>query len=288
MTMPRFVVAGVPKAGTTSLYNYLRAQPGVWVSDIKEINFLSYPGENVARERYPWMRFPITTRDAYTALFAGAEGRVPIDVSPSCFRSHVAVDNIRTHLPDAGLLLLLRDPVERAWSAYQHRVRKGYERRAPEDALVPGDHVVDMGFYCDRVAELRDAFGAERVAVWLFDELSADPVGTIRSILRHVGASPSEPTLPDVRAHNAASVPRNRMLHRLFPNHARRRAILERVPRRALAPLEWVWRANQRPGDDIPDAVASRLRVLYADDVARLAELLQRDLTGWLPVRARH
>ncbi|HVV37155.1 MAG TPA: sulfotransferase [Acidimicrobiales bacterium] len=283
MTLPRFVVAGVPKAGTTSLYHYLAAQSGVYVSDVKEINFLSYPGAEEALQRYPWLRFPVTSVEQYEALFAPAADRVPIDFSPSCFRSHVAVDRIRQFVPAAGILLVLRDPVGRAWSAYQHRIRKGYERRGPEDALVAGDRVVDMGFYADRVEELRRAFGAERVGVWLFDDLSADPVATVGSILRHVGATPAEPAKIDGRAHNAARLPRSQFLHRLFPDHARRRAILERVPRGALRPLEWVWRANQRAGDAIPEATEARLRALYAEDVARLQAILQRDLTGWLP-----
>lgn len=283
MTLPRFVVAGVPKAGTTSLYRYLRQQPGVCVSDRKEINFLSYPGAADARERYPWLEFPVTTREEYAALFAGCDARVPIDFSPSCFRSHVAIDRIREFVPDAGLLLTLRDPVDRAWSAYQNRIRKGYERRAPDEALVRGERVVDMGFYNDRIVELRNAFGAARVRVWLFDDLTADPVGTVGAILRHVGAVPADAILGDARAFNAAHVPRSRVLHRLFPDHARRRTILNHVPRRALKPLEWVWRANQRAGGEIPEATAARLRALYAKDVERLQETLQRDLTGWLP-----
>jgi sulfotransferase family protein len=285
MTLPRYVVAGVPKAGTTSLYRYLRAQPGVCVSDTKEINFLSYPGPEVARERYPWLQFPVTTRDEYAALFADSGDRVSIDFSPSCFRSHVAVDRIREFVPDAGLIVLLRDPVTRAWSAYQNRIRKGYERRAPDEALVPGDRVVDMGFYNERIVELQQAFGKARVRVWLFDDLVAQPAATVVEVLQHVGAVPAVPVTLDARAHNAAHLPRSRVVHRLFPDHARRRAILNHIPRGALKPIEWIWRANQRAGEEIPQATAVRLRALYADDVARLAETLQRDLTGWLSAR---
>ncbi|HVT77480.1 MAG TPA: sulfotransferase [Acidimicrobiales bacterium] len=284
MTRPRFVVAGVPKAGTTSLYHYLAAQEGVYVSDLKEINFLSYPGADVARERYPWLEFPVTTIEAYEALFAPSGDRVPIDFSPSCFRSHVAVDRMREFVPDAGVLLVLRDPVSRAWSAYQNRVRKGYERRAPDDALVPGERAVDMGFYAGRVEELQRAFGRDRVGVWLFDDLSNDAEATVRSILHHVGATGAEDARVEDRKHNVAHVPRSRALHRLFPDHARRRAVLARVPRAALRPLEWIYNANQRAGDRIPDATAARLRALYAGDVRRLEILLQRDLTDWLPV----
>jgi hypothetical protein len=286
MTLPRFVVAGVPKAGTTSLYRYLHAQPGVCTSDTKEINFLSYPGAAVANERYPWLQFPVTSVDDYAALFAGCGDRVAVDFSPSCFRSHVAVDRIREFVPDAGLIILLRDPVARAWSAYQNRIRKGYERRAPDEALVAGDRVVDMGFYNDRIVELQDAFGRERVRVWLFEDLVAQPDATVGELLCHIGAQPAEPMLVDARAHNAAHLPRSRVVHRLFPDHARRRAILRHVPRGALKPLEWLWRANQREGEEIPQSTSVRLRALYADDVARLQETLQRDLTGWLRMPA--
>ena len=223
----------------------------------------------------------MTTLDAYRALFDGSGDRVPIDFSPSCFRSHVAVDRIREFLPDAGVLIVLRDPVARAWSAYQNRIRKGYERRAPDEALVRGERSIDMGFYNERIVELRDAFGAARVRVWLFDDLVTDPAGVVGEVLRHVGADPSEAAFADVAAHNRAHVPRSQMLHRLFPNHAQRRAILRRVPRSALKPLEFVWRANQRDGDAIPAPTAERLRTLYAEDITRLQETLQRDLTAW-------
>jgi hypothetical protein len=284
MSLPRFVVAGVPKAGTTSLYHYLRAQPGVYVSDVKEINFLSYPGPADAKQEYPWLQFPVTTLDEYADLFAASGERVPVDFSITCFRSRVAVDRIKRFIPDAGLLIVLRDPVSRAWSAYQDRVRKGYERRAPDDALVRGERSVEMGFYSERLAQLRDEFGAARVAVWLFDDLRGDTVGTVREILQHIGASPSQPVLDELRVHNKASLPRSRILHRSFPDHARRRAILRVVPRRALLPIEFLWRANQRPGEAIPQETDARLRNLYADDVVILQEILQRDLSAWLPV----
>lgn len=281
MQLPRFVLAGVPKAGTTSLYHYLAAQPGVHVSAMKEINFLSYPGAEVARERYPWLKFPITTLDEYAALFADADGRVPIDFSASCFRSEVAVARIREFVPDAGVLLLLRDPVERTWSAYQHQVRKGYERRSPDQVLVRGERIVDLGFYADRVAEFRGEFGADRVAVWLLDDLRRDPAGTLREILTHVGAQPTEPLAVD-RVHNPGTAPRSRIVHRLVPDYAQRRKIRARVPDPLLRPLEWAWRSNQRPADPLPPDLESRLRTLYADDIRRLAGLLDRDLDSWL------
>lgn len=82
--------------------HYVRQQPEVAVSAIKEVNFLSYPGEAKAREQ-PWLRFPVTSLDEYRALFP--EGRVGVDFSASCFQSPVAIDRIHRFLPDAQLLI---------------------------------------------------------------------------------------------------------------------------------------------------------------------------------------
>ena len=280
MPRPRFVLAGVPKAGTTSLYRYLHAQPGVYVSDVKEINFLSYPGATLAKERYPWLHFPVTTVDAYDALFADAGNRVPIDVSPSCFRSEVSIARMQQFLHEPGILLLLRDPVERAWSAYQDQVRKGYEHRPPDTALVPGERMVELGFYAERVGAFQRAFGADRVGVWLLDDLRADATATVRDICSFVGATEFH-ALDLSTVHNKGTRPRNGFVHRLVPSYATRRRIRAQVPNALLRPAEWAWRRNQVPSEPIPAALAARLRTLYADDVARLESLIDRDLQAW-------
>jgi hypothetical protein len=80
----------------------------VAVSAIKEVNFLSYPGEAKARER-PWLRFPVTSLDEVPGL-GSREGRVGVDFSASCFQSPVAIDRIHRFLPDAQLLILCVTP----------------------------------------------------------------------------------------------------------------------------------------------------------------------------------
>lgn len=280
--LPQGVLVGVPRSGTTSLYRYFRQHPGLCLSDVKEINFLSFPGDELARERYPWLRFPVRTLAEYERLFADAAGRLPVDFSASCYRSAVAIERIRQYVPDAKLFVLLRDPVSRAYSAYLNRLTKGYESRPAQDALVPGEPAVDNGFYAERLAAFRDAFGPQRVRVWLFEELSAKPRETLREMFGYLGVDPAV-EIDTSEVYNRGGVPRSAGLQRLLPAYRRRRQLADALPPVLRSAAQRLVRMNRVPPPALPDEVASRLRSLYADDVTRLAALIDRDLSGWLP-----
>ncbi len=281
MTVPGFVLVGVPRAGTTSLYRYLGQHPQVSLSDIKEINFLSYPGEELARTRYPWLRFPIRTIEEYGQLFAGGPGRVGVDFSASCFRSPVAIDRIRRFVPDARLFVLLRDPVARAWSAYLNRVDKRYESRSPAEALVRGELAVENGFYSERLEAFRTEFGPDRVRAWLFEDLTNRPHETVRQIFEYLGVDPAAPV--DLTAvHNRSGVARSTAVHRLLPSQQGRRQLVAILPGPARRAAQRLRRLNQAPAPKPPVDVATRLRELYRDDIKRLEQTLGRDLQSWL------
>ncbi len=282
MTLPRFVVCGVPRCGTTSLYRYLEQHPRVDVGRLKESNFLSWPGPEAAGRAMPWVEFPVTSFEEYQGLFKSAGRAVPVDVSPSCFHSPVSIERIGAFVPDAGLIVLLRDPVARAYSAYLNRLRKRYETRAPEEVLVPGDRAVDNGFYAGRLKAFLDAFGPERLRVWLFDDLSRRPGPTMAEILGHLGVDPTVP-LDVATAHNRSTVHRSRRLQRLVPRLDHRWRLGRRVPRPLWEAASRAWALTQTSPPPLPPRVDQRLRALYAADVRRVAELIGRDLSGWLP-----
>lgn len=281
-TLPQGVLVGVPRSGTTSLYRYFRQHPGFCLSDVKEINFLSFPGDELARERYPWLRFQVRTLAEYQELFAAADGRVAVDFSASCYRSPVAIERIERYVPTAKLFVLLRDPVARAYSAYLNRLNKGYETRAPQDALVAGEPAVDNGFYAERLTAFRDAFGAERVRAWLFEDLSADPGKTLREMFGYLGVDP-DVAIDTTEVYNRGGVPRSTRLQRMLPAYRRRRQLADALPPALRSAAQRLVRLNRVPPPALPEDVAARLRALYAADVARLADVLDRDLSRWLP-----
>ncbi len=282
MALPQFVLIGVARAGTTSLYHYFRQHPQLCLSDVKEINFLAYPGETAAREQVPWLRFQVRTLDEYQALFGAAGERVAVDFSASCFHSPVAIDRIDRYVPAAKLFVLLRDPAARAYSAYLNRLNKGYERRPPEQALVRGERAVENGFYYERLRAFREAFGAERLQVWLFDDLSAHPQETLRELFGYLGVDP-DVAIDTTAVHNRGGTPRNAVVQRLLPNYRRRRVLLDALPGPVRSGLQRAVRLERVPAPALPEDVANRLRRDYAEDVRRVAELIGRDLSDWLP-----
>lgn len=278
--LPSAVLVGVPRAGTTSFHSYLRCHPDIDANPLKEINFLAWPGEEAANRDLGWVRFPVTSFEDYRALWRETGDRTGVDCSIACFYSPVAIERIRQYLGQPKLLVLLRDPTERAFSAYLNRVRKGYETRDPEAVLVPGDRAIDNGFYADRLSRFIDAFGRQNVGVWLFDDLKARPRETMADVFTHLGVDAAADI--DVgQVLNRAYVPRGGALRRLLPGTSTQDRVRRALPARLRRPARSLWRRAMAPPPRMPVTVERRLRDLYRDDVERVAALTGLDLTSW-------
>ena len=121
---PQFIIIGAAKCGTSSLYTYLARHPNVIPSIVKEIDFFSKPknfgyGLPWYLAHFPWL---------------GEEApRITGEASPSYFHHPEVPQRIATALPNVKLIALLRDPVDRLISHYEHWVRQGYETRSLEE-----------------------------------------------------------------------------------------------------------------------------------------------------------
>ena len=120
--LPDFLVIGAQKAGTTALYAYLRWHPGITGPSWKEVSFFDrhwWRGEFWYRGQFP--------------LRSGQ--RLVGEASPSYLFHPLAPERVRSLVPEAKLIALVRDPVDRAYSHYQHEVALGREPLSFEDAL---------------------------------------------------------------------------------------------------------------------------------------------------------
>lgn len=296
--LPTFLVIGAMKAGTTALYGMLDAHPEVFMSPVKEPNFFAFAGRDLNFQA-PIDRRPdgvnhtsVTDRDAYEALFAGADPQQPRgEASHTSLYWPDAAENIRRWVPDARLVAILRHPVERAYSEYMHFVRDGDEPIRDFGAALDAEseriaanwalgRYVDRGRYDEHLARYLDRFPRKQLLVILHDDLVADPEGVASRLFRHIGADPSvDPALE--RRVNASGVPQNRWLHRALTG-------LQPV-REALAPVlpdALVNAANalknrnlDKPPMDV--AVRARLEDTFRPHVRRLEALLDRDLSVW-------
>jgi hypothetical protein len=195
--LPDFLILGAQKAGTTALYAYLRWHPHVTGPSFKEVSF--FDRHYAKGERWYRAHLPVRRRS-----------RVG-EASPSYLFHPLAPERVAGMLPGARLIALLRNPVDRAFSHYQHEVALGREPLSFEDAIdreherMQGElermlqdpsyfslawwnyTYVARGRYAEQLERWFAAFPREQLLVLFTEELSADTAATYRRVLDFLG-----------------------------------------------------------------------------------------------------
>jgi Sulfotransferase domain len=243
--LPDFLIIGAQKAGTTALYAYLRWHPDVTGPSFKEVSFFD---RHYARgER--WYRAHLPPRRG---------GKLVGEASPSYLFHPVAPERVVRMLPGARLIALLRNPVDRAFSHYQHEVALGREPLTFEEAIECEDHrmrgelermlrdpsyfsqawwnytYLARGRYAEQLERWLARFARTQLLVLFTEELAAGSAGTYRRVLEFLGLEPRD---------------------------------LESYPR-----------IFEREYEQMAPATRARLEQTFAEPNARLASLLGRQL----------
>lgn len=290
MTLPNFIVIGVAKGGTTSLYRYLDQHPQIFMYADKGTNFFGY--EDARDWKWhdegepPLLRhFHVRTLAEYEAAFAGVTDEIAIgEVSPQYFRSPTAARRIHEHIPDVKLVASLRNPAERAFSGFLMRTRRGVKVRDAYEELTPEASHVREGFYYDRMKRYFDTFPREQIRTYLFDDFKKDPTGVVQDLYGFVGVDPEFAPDTAVR-HNPANVPRSAVLNRVFYHPRAIRSAKAILPDRLQTAAKRLRQRTQRPAPTFPPDLRARLLELYRDDILKLEALLERDLSVWLEAK---
>jgi Sulfotransferase domain len=240
--LPGFLVIGAQKAGTTALYAYLRQHPAITGPSWKEVSFFD---RHYARGE-AWYRgnFPNSLR---------TRGDLVGEASPSYLFHPLGPERVAGLVPEARLIALVRNPVDRAYSHYQHEVALDREPLSFEDALAAEDErlrgeedrmLADpayfshawwnytyraRGLYAAQLERWLAVFPREQLLIVPTDDLAADPGATYARVLEFLGAAPHrlgayprvferqyEPMAPETRAKLAGEFAEpNRRLYEL-------------------------------------------------------------------------
>jgi len=301
---PDFIIVGAAKSGTTSVHEYLNEHPGVFMSSPKETDFFAHQASD-GRERFTWGGVQwdpaarIDTAEKYTALFAMArQGQICGEASPSYLFNARVPGLVRDWNPSTRIVMLLRDPAERAWSDFLHNLRDGTEPLPPErfmDAFHDGARRVEAGWIEHADYEIKGRYGSqleqwlrffprEQVGVFFYDDLRSDPRAFMAALLAFIGADAS--FVPDVtQRYNITGVPKRRWLHR-FIVHANplKRLLRALVPKHLRRRLRLrVMQMNLDAPPPLPDDVRRQLAAHYLAETAKLEVLTGRDLSAWKP-----
>lgn len=297
--MPTFLIVGAAKCGTTSVYEYLRQHPEVYVSPVKEPKFFS----RVARrtdfggpgDQDDMRRHTVTSLGEYRSLFRDAPGHRAVgEASTLYLYDPTSPDEILNALPSVKIVAILRHPVERAYSNFLYMVRRGNEPlRSFADALaaedqrvadnwMPSWHYRRRGLYGDQVERYLRRFDRQQIRFYLYDDLVEHPARLLKDLFGFLGID--DTFQPDISGrHNVSGLPRNKRLHAALAGangiKALARPFLPHQTARRLAHRLRMWNLT-RPR--LPEAVRDQLAAFYRSDILRLQQLLERDLTAWL------
>lgn len=276
--LPNLLVIGAQKSGTTWLHRRLGAHPDVFMSTEKELSYFNQPQ-------------PLGRISDYEANFADAgDRRIVGETTPGYFWTYDAaapycrMNGARTNLaiPAAArellgeeikLIAILRQPVQRAVSAYLHHFRMG--RIAPAHSILKAGRragIIDMGFYRRHLACWEATFGDGRVLVLFFDDIAERPQALWETVTAHLGVPPID--IPGFTAPEHGGF-------RLVERDAALTIDVDDPHSRRLLPAGW---PGEAPLPRITQSDLQALQDLYQDDMAWLLNRYGRSDLPWLDV----
>lgn len=299
--VPTFLVAGAARSGTTALVEGLRARPDVFVTTPKEPHYFALHGTR------PQFRGPgdeatmnvtsVTDREAYLGLFPDGGYAAYGEGSVSTLYHHErALPEIARLTPDAKVVLLLREPVERAWSSYLYLRSQGREpeddfRQALDDEprRVADQwhhlwHYTGMSRYAESVSAFLDQLGPERVGIWFHDDLTRDASGTLRQVADFLELPTDVDAQDEVPTVNVSGTPRHQRLQEALWWASSRPAV--RTAARTVTTWQFREAVKRRllRRDDLHPDVRAEVAPRFTDDLVQLRALLgdRPDLPAWL------
>jgi hypothetical protein len=286
MTLPNFMIIGVAKAGTTSLYRYLDQHPQVFMCSEKGSNYFGY--EDARAWKWtdegdpPLLRhFQARTFEQYQAFFDGVTDEIAIgEASPQYFRCPTAAQRIHECLPNVKLVASLRNPAERAFSGFLMRTRRGERVKSMYEELTPEASHVREGLYHKRLKRYFDLFPSDQIKILIFEEFKQDPIKAVVELYDFLGVDTN--CVPDTSTrYNPAAVPKSRLLNRIYYHpaviHAAKWILPESLQRIALQFRD----KNLKKPPKLPADLRAKLLDFYRTDILQLETLLDRDLSIW-------
>lgn len=272
--------AGIAKAGTTLLYDLLQKHPQIRRGNVKELHYFDSVDEPVKAE--------------YDAKFVPGEG-LKMDITPMYMCDRVCVEKMAQVLDPqkVALVVLLRDPIERALSHYKMRISQDLEHKtfaecfaAEPEKSYPRVHDLRMygyfplGLYAQQLDALYQNFPADHIHVYLFEDFIHHQQAYVDKICDFAGIGHIQ--VKDMHSNKSVVHVKNQTLARLMWNISR--LTPNKLKRDWMRKLKYkLASANERKDieDQIDPALEQRLIAYYRDDVTQLQQKYHLNISSW-------
>jgi len=298
-TRPNFFIVGAQKSGTSALTGWLQLHPRVFMSFPKEPGYLAfleggYPYPDGYGRPAPASKWVVSDREKYLDLFAEApdDSAVIGEASTWYFSTPGVAARIKQYSPDAKILVILRNPADRAYSAWCHARREQLEpcddfasaldmeqERGEVEFLLRYHR---MGLYSEALKEYQSLFDPSRLLLLFYEDLVGDEAILWQKLCAFLDIDALE-KVPQQRRLNQSGQPRSRVVQSMLKSYRFRRAVRAVVPFRGAAFIkEKLDNVNLKRFPALDEASRYRLRQFYREDIEKLSLLTDRNLDSWL------
>lgn len=275
--MPNFLVIGAAKAGTTSLYHHLNQHPQIYMSPRKETYFFMSSNNEI---------------ENYKALFKEANGEIAIgEATPLYLYNKKSPELIKNCFPQVKLIIVLSDPVDRAYSHFLYWRSQGQEpivdfakaiREEPiriRDGYGINYHYINQGFYAPQLQRYLNLFDSSNIKINLYSDLVKNPSHFVKEISNFLDVDDSF-TAPTNQCFNKTAVPRNKVIDKILktsnPVKEISKTLLSDKFRKLIANKLLLSKPN------LSYNLRQELIEIYRENILKIQRLVQRDLSIWL------
>lgn len=281
------------KCGTTSLYHYLRQHPQIFMTVNKEPNFFS--NKYVMKYSHgPGYQFRGVSEKEYHELFSKVKKEKAIgEASTNYIYCPEACKQIKKLIPDVKLIAMLRNPADRAYSAYMHISRDKYEPvtdfasalREEKNRILacwePLWHYKNGGFYYKQLKNYYDLFDRNNIRVYIFEEFIQNPILVVKDIFKFLDVE--ESFIPNISMkYNVTGIPKSKFLEGIILKKYLLKKILKLlIPRKNRIYLRSLVKLMNTKKSPCPPDIRKQLLEEFQEDILQLEDLIQRDLSLW-------
>lgn len=284
MPWPNFIICGMKKAATTSLYEYLRQHPDVYMSPIKEPKYFLFDPEDPFFVSSPRSKYPIRTQEEYLALFDNVQNERAIgEASPSYAISERARRNILVNIPDAKIIFSLRNPTDRFYSAYQMGVRGGSITVPFDEYATSSKERLSNFTYTRFLRTWVEDFDSDRLMFILAENLRHSLLGEVERLYRFLDVDDTYVPV-QVRQHNPGGIPKNKRLNQVIhylQKHPYKHSLASALPSTVRTAFNRVYVENLEKAPAMSPKTRDFLDDYFEVDIAELSQLIELDLSVW-------
>jgi hypothetical protein len=279
-----FFLVGPPKCGTTTAYHWLKTNPSIFVPIVKEPHFFQFKNKSLAYsglgDKKRLDRMVVQEEDAYLGLYESKnEEQLCGDCSTMYFYSEDAIREIKLHNPQAKIIIVLRNPIERAFSHYMHQVRDGYEKKSDplssfllstariQKGYMPFWDYISPGKYSQWLPKWKASF--DHVLVLDYKQLMGNSKETMSEIARFLGVTDDFQTSSD-QVFNQSGHPKFPWLNRILKRKTWGHQLLAKVmpqEQRVLIKNKILNKNNRKARLRDYPAFSGRLNKIYESDI---------------------